>query len=219
MWNMWIMFLVCAVPSIFVFFCSVLTLKALAKDWKASLLLLNLALCCHQCKLTEHAERDVLASEEVCFGKNGHGAQRSCCRNCWNIRLRSKSLQCHFTWQVFKWRFSVCSSHYKNIIKLSKGLSHITAASLDTLNSSTKLSSMWIFLKVPVLHTGCAHLPAYYICTLLCFCSWLFDHTDLHYLTCLPLIFHLVENVKLSDSAGYFHCVCEPTKRFLSVLW
>lgn len=43
---------------------SVLTLKALAKDWKASLLLLNLALCYHQHKLTEHAERDALASEK-----------------------------------------------------------------------------------------------------------------------------------------------------------
>ena len=35
---------------------SVLTLKALAKDWKASVLLLNLALCYHQHKLTERAE-------------------------------------------------------------------------------------------------------------------------------------------------------------------
>lgn len=43
---------------------SVLTLKALAKDWRASLLLLNLALCYHQHKLTEHAERDALASEK-----------------------------------------------------------------------------------------------------------------------------------------------------------
>lgn len=55
--------------------------------------LLNLALCYHQHKITEHAESDALASELVCFYKNRDGAERSCCRKSWKSCLRSKNLQ------------------------------------------------------------------------------------------------------------------------------
>lgn len=58
------MFVLSQVSLLCVLLFSVLILKALAKDWKASLSLLNLALCYRQHKLAEHAERDALAAEE-----------------------------------------------------------------------------------------------------------------------------------------------------------
>jgi len=124
---------------------SVLTLKALAKDWKASLLLLNLALCYHQHKLTEHAERDALASEKrfVLLQK------WTWCRG----SLLQEKLE-HLVevqgFAVTKFSHEKLASDnsmfahliIKKIIRLSKGLSQIMATSLDTLNSSTKLSSI-----------------------------------------------------------------------------
>lgn len=56
-------------------------------------------------------------------------------------------------------------------------------------------SSLGIFLKVPVLHTGCPH-KLLHLHIPVSLCSWLFDHIDLYYLICLPLIFHLAENMK-----------------------
>lgn len=90
-------FCLCCSKYLCVLLFSVLTLKALAKDWKARLLLLNLALS-YQHELAEHAERGVLAAEmRFVFPKDGCGAETSCCKKSWNIRLRSKSLQGQFS--------------------------------------------------------------------------------------------------------------------------
>lgn len=82
----------------------------------------------------------------------------------------------------------------------------------------TNLSSLWIFLKVPVLHIGCLHQPIAFahLCVSAHGCLITLIYTISH---ACPWSFILLKMWKLSDSAGYFHSVCKITKQFLSLLW
>lgn len=122
-----------------------------------------------------------------------------------------------FMWQAFKWQFDVCSLLW-TIIRLSKGLSHVMATSLDTLNSSTKLPSIWVFLRV-CLTPGCTRSQCV-TCAQLCVSAHGYLITLIYtILRACPWSFILLKMWKPSDSAGCFHSVCKPTKQFLSVLW
>lgn len=82
----------------------------------------------------------------------------------------------------------------------------------------SNLSSLWIFLKVPFLHTGCPRQPIAFAhpCVSAHGCLITLIYTISY---ACPWSFILLKMWKLSDSAGYFHSVCKTTKQFLSLLW